>query len=148
WGAHPGTVIAALVGDPRVRRDALVTLFTSQFLHGGWLHLIGNMVFLWVFGRAVEDRVGHLRYLLLYLLGGAAAGLVQSLISLDDPEQVLIGASGAIATVLGTYLVLFPGAWVTALVPVFFFFWTFDVPAALMLLFWFVGQFFTGVASL
>ncbi len=148
WGVHSGLIVAALLGDPRVPRAELITLFTSQFLHGGWLHLIGNMVFLWVFGRPVEDHVGHVRYLLLYLLGGAGAGIAQSFVSLGEPNVAAIGASGAIATVLGTYLVLFPGAWVTALVPIFFFFWTFDVPAVLMLAFWFIGQFFTGIASI
>lgn len=146
WGADPGRILAALTGDPRVPMSEMVTLFTSQFLHGGWLHLLGNMVFLWVFGRAVEDRAGQRRYLALYLMGGAGAGIFQSWVSGPESNQVLIGASGAIATVLGAYLVLFPTAWVTVLVPVFFFFWTFDVPAVLMLALWFFGQFFTGIA--
>ncbi len=148
WGASPQMVLAALVGDPRAPRTELLTLFTSQFLHGGWLHLLGNMVFLWVFGRAVEDRFGHLTYLILYLLGGAGAGIVQSWMSGAESTTVLIGASGAIATVLGTYLVAFPTAWVRVVVPIAFFFWTFDVPAILVLAFWFFGQFFTGIASI
>ena len=71
WGASPHLILLAIAGDPRVPRTELVTLFTSQFLHGGWLHLLGNMVFLWVFGRAVEDRFGHIVFLLMYLIGGA-----------------------------------------------------------------------------
>lgn len=146
WGADTRDVLMALSGDPRVPRSELLTLFTSQFLHGGWLHLLGNMIFLWVFGRAVEDRLGHLVYLLLYLLSGAGAGLFQAWISGWDTGVVLIGASGSIAGVLGAYLVMFPTAWVRVVVPVLFFFWAFDVPAVLMLALWFLGQFFTGIA--
>lgn len=148
WGANPHLVMLALAGDPRVPRTELVTLFTSQFLHGGWLHLLGNMVFLWVFGRAVEDRFGHITFLAMYLLGGAVAGVFQSWASGSAGTAALIGASGAIAVVLGAYLVCFPGAWVRVLVPIFFFFWAFDVPAILMLALWFFSQFFTGVASI
>lgn len=148
WGANPHLIMLALAGDPRVSRAELLTLFTSQFLHGGWLHLLGNMVFLWVFGRAVEDRLGHFTFLAIYLLGGAMAGIVQSWISGSQGSLTLIGASGAIAVVLGIYLVSFPRAWVKVLVPIFFFFWAFDVPAVLMLAFWFFGQFFTGIASI
>lgn len=148
WGAEPRSILLALAGHPRVPRTELLTLFTSQFLHGGWLHLLGNMIFLWVFGRAVEDRLGHIKYLAVYLLGGAGAGLFQSWMSGPDSTLVLVGASGAIAVVLGIYLVSFPAAWVTVLVPVLFFFWTFDIPAVLMLALWFFGQFFTGIASI
>ncbi len=148
WGAEPRSILLALAGHPRVPRTELLTLFTSQFLHGGWLHLLGNVIFLWVFGRAVEDRLGHLKYLAVYLLGGAGAGLFQSWMSGPDSTAVLVGASGAIAVVLGIYLVSFPTAWVTVLVPVLFFLWTFDIPAVLMLALWFFGQFFTGIASI
>ena len=147
WGANPHDILLALSGDPRIPRVELVTLFTSQFLHGGWLHLLGNIVFLWVFGRAVEDRVGPFIYLPLYLLGGAGAAIFQSWMSAQDANTILIGASGAIAAVLGAYLVFFPTAWVSVLVPVFFFFWTFDVPAVLLLAFWFVSQFMLGAGS-
>lgn len=148
WGADPGQIVRLLSGDPRVPRAELLTLFTSQFLHGGWLHLLGNMLFLWVFGRAVEDRFGHSVYLALYLVGGAGASIIQSLMSGPQTDLVLIGASGSIATVLGAYLASYPGAWVRVLVPIFFFFWFFDVPAVLMLALWFLGQFFTGIASI
>ncbi len=148
WGANPQLIFLALAGDPSVPRTELVTLFTSQFLHAGWLHLLGNMIFLWVFGRAVEDHVGHLLYLAIYLLGGAGAGLFQVWASGPHSSIVLVGASGAIATILGSYLILFPTAWVRVLVPILFFFWAFDIPAVLMLAVWFFGQFFTGVASI
>jgi membrane associated rhomboid family serine protease len=146
WGADTRAILMVFAGDPRVPRTELLTLFTSQFLHGGWLHLLGNMIFLWVFGRAVEDRMGHLLYLVVYLLGGAGAGLFQAWVSGPDAGVVLIGASGSIATVLGAYLVMFPTAWVKVVIPVLFFFWAFDVPAVLMLALWFLGQFFTGIA--
>ena len=148
WGAEPRSILLALAGHPQVPRTELLTLFTSQFLHGGWLHLLGNVIFLWVFGRAVEDRLGHLKYLAVYLLGGAGAGLFQSWMSGPGSTAVLVGASGAIAVVLGIYLVSFPTAWVTVLVPVLFFLWTLDIPAVLMLALWFFGQFFTGIASI
>jgi membrane associated rhomboid family serine protease len=146
WGADTRAILMVLAGDPRVPQTELLTLFTSQFLHGGWLHLLGNMLFLYVFGRAVEDRLGHLVYLAVYLLGGAGAGLFQAWVSGPEAGVVLIGASGSIATVLGAYLVMFPTAWVKVVIPVLFFFWAFDVPAVLMLALWFLGQFFTGIA--
>ncbi|MHB0869022.1 MAG: YggT family protein [Chloroflexota bacterium] len=148
WGASSQLILAALAGDPRVPRGELLTLATSQFLHADWLHLLSNMVFLWVFGRAVEDRFGHLPYLVIYLLGGTGAGIFQSWMTGPESNVVMIGASGAIATVLGAYLVSFPTAWVTVLVPIFFFFWAFDIPAVLMLAFWFLSQFFTGLTSI
>jgi membrane associated rhomboid family serine protease/uncharacterized protein YggT (Ycf19 family) len=146
WGADTRAILMVFAGDPRVPRTELLTLLTSQFLHGGWLHLLGNMLFLYVFGRAVEDRMGHLLFLTAYLLGGAGAGLFQAWVSGPDAGVVLIGASGSIAMVLGAYLVMFPTAWVKVVIPVLFFFWAFDVPAVLMLALWFLGQFFTGIA--
>jgi membrane associated rhomboid family serine protease len=148
WGAVPRIVLAALAGDARVPRSELLTLFTSQFLHAGFLHLGGNMLFLWVFGRAVEDRVGHAVYLVFYLLAGALAGLSQSWIAGPLETVPLIGASGAIAAVLGAYFVTYPAAWVRVLMPILFFFWTFDLPAILVLAFWFVSQFVNGVAAI
>ncbi len=148
WGASSQLILAALAGNPRVPRTELLTLITSEFLHAGWLHLLSNMVFLWVFGRAVEDRLGHFKYLVVYLLGGAAAGIFQSWMVGPNSNIVMIGASGSIAAVLGIYLVSFPTAWVTVLVPIFFFFWAFDVPAVLILVFWFLSQFFTGLTSI
>ncbi len=147
WGAVPPVVLGALFGDPRVPRWEVLTLFTSQFIHAGFLHLGGNMLFLWVFGRSVEDRVGSGLYLVVYLLLGALAGLVQCWISASETVP-LIGASGAIAGVLGIYFISYPTAWVRVLVPVLFFFWTFDLPAVLVLAFWFVSQFFSGITAI
>ena len=106
------------------------------------------MVFLWVFGRAVEDRLGPFVYLPFYLLIGALAGLAQSYVVGPQDTAPLIGASGAIAGILGAYLVSYPKAWVTILLPVLFFFWAFDLPAVLVLAFWFVSQFFNGIAAI
>ena len=113
----------------------------SLFLHGGWLHLIGNMWFLWVFGDNVEDRLGRPRYLLFYLLCGIVASLMHVLFNLESKVPT-IGASGAIAGILGAYLLLYPRARVVALVPLFFFFTTVQVPAVLFLGIWFLFQWF------
>jgi membrane associated rhomboid family serine protease len=147
WGAIPPIVLGALFGDPRVPRWEVLTLFTSQFIHAGFLHLGGNMLFLWVFGRSVEDRVGSGLYLVVYLVLGALAGLVQCWISASETVP-LIGASGAIAGMLGIYFISYPTAWVRVLMPVLFFFWTFDLPAVLVLAFWFVSQFFSGITAI
>ncbi len=146
WGAVPVRIWGALLGHG----DAfwLITLITSQFLHGGWAHILGNMLYLWVFGDNVEDRMGHLRYLAFYLLCGVIAGLIQTLV-LFGSRVPLIGASGAIAGVLGAYLVLFPGARVTVLAPYFFFgLGFFEVPAAVLLVMWFLLQFINGLAAI
>jgi membrane associated rhomboid family serine protease len=148
WGAVPRIVLLALAGDPRLPRTELVTLLTSEFLHAGFLHLGGNMLFLWVFGRAVEDRLGHVVYLLFYLLVGALASLVQCLIAGPAETLPLVGASGAIAGVLGLYFIAYPRAWVRVLAPILFFFWTFDLPAVLVLAFWFLTQFVNGVSAI
>jgi membrane associated rhomboid family serine protease len=148
WGAVPRFILAALAGSSQVPRTELVTLVTSQFIHAGFLHLGGNMLFLWVFGRAVEDRLGRPLFLVFYLLVGALAGLVQSLVSGPAEAVPLVGASGAIAGVLGAYFICYPSAWVRVLMPVLFFFWTFDLPAVLVLAFWFVSQFFSGITAI
>jgi membrane associated rhomboid family serine protease len=122
-------------------------LVTSMFLHGGWLHLIGNMWFLWIFGDNVEELLGHAKYLLFYLLCGLAAGLVHITFNLDS-RLPTIGASGAIAGVMGAYLLKFPRARVVTLVPVFFFLTTMEIPASVILVYWFVIQFFSGVWSI
>src|SRR5439155_18730939 len=117
FGAVPRLIVAAVQGDPRVPRVVLLTLITSQFIHAGFLHLGGNMLFLWVFGRAIEDRLGSAVYLGFYLVAGAVAGLVQCFISSGESVP-LIGASGAIAGVLGVYFITYPTAWVRVLVPI------------------------------
>ena len=122
-------------------------LFTSMFLHGGLLHLAGNMLFLWIFGDNVEDALRHGRYLLFYLGSGVLAALLQGLFATTSLVP-LIGASGAIAGVLGAYFVLYPHARVVTVVPLFFLFPLVEVPAFLFLLGWFLLQFWEGSASL
>ena len=123
-----------------------LTVVTSMFLHGGWMHLIGNMLYLWIFGNNIEDAMGHWRFVLFYLLCGAAAALAQVL---QDPASAtpMIGASGAIAGVLGAYLLLYPRARVLVLVFLGFFVTTLRLPALLVLGFWFVLQFFNAVVA-
>jgi len=124
-----------------------VPIFASMFLHGGWLHLIGNMLFLFVFGRSIEDRFGHLKFLVIYFASGFAAAITH--IALNAGSRVpTIGASGAIAGVLGAYFVSFPSARITTLIPLFIFFWKVEVPAVLLLGYWFLIQFVTGFAML
>ncbi|MBV8842128.1 MAG: rhomboid family intramembrane serine protease [Bryobacterales bacterium] len=125
----------------------LASLFTSMFLHGSWMHVLGNMLFLWVFGRNVEDLLGGARFLVFYVICGLAAAMTQIVTNLYSPVPT-IGASGAIAGVMGAYLVKFPRARIVTLLPIFFFFTTMEIPAALLLLFWFGMQFLSGVGSL
>jgi len=147
FGVTPADVSALLSGDSPAPGAVVLTLIVSLFLHGGWLHLGSNMLFLWIFGDNVEDRLGHLRYLGFYLLCGVAASLVQVY---SDPTSTvpMIGASGAIAGVLGAYLYLYPTAWVRVLVPVFIIFLPISLPVVLILGFWFVTQLANGVASI
>jgi membrane associated rhomboid family serine protease len=146
WGIVPAELTAAWSSGSAMTVEAL-TLITSQFLHGGWLHLLGNLLFLWIFGNNVEDRLGRFRFLLFYLVGGAVAGLTQVAI---DPDSTIptIGASGAIAATLGAYLVLFPRARITSLVFLGFFYQLIDVPAVIVLVFWFALQLIDGLASI
>ncbi len=125
----------------------LLTVFTSMFLHGGWLHFLGNMLYLWIFGDNVEDRLGHGRFVLFYLACGAAAALAH--VWVNPASRVpTIGASGAIAGVMGAYFVLYPNSRVLALVPLVIIFEVIEVPAIVFLGIWFVMQFFSGVGSL
>lgn len=125
----------------------LPAFVTSMFLHGGWLHLIGNMWFLWVFGSHIEDAIGSGRFLIFYLISGVASALVQFVISIGSPVPT-IGASGAIAGVMGAFLILYPRVRVVTLIFVLFFVTTYDLPAALMLIYWFALQLLSGVTSL
>ncbi|MGB9876979.1 MAG: rhomboid family intramembrane serine protease [bacterium] len=120
-----------------------LTIFTSLFLHGGWLHLLGNMLFLWIFGDNVEDRLGRIKFLLFYLAGGAIANIFQFIISPFSKVPV-IGASGAISAVMGAYFVLFPFARITSIVFFFLFFTIAEIPAFLYLFFWFTWQVLEG----
>ncbi len=146
WGVVPAELTAAWASGAYVSQET-ATLITSQFLHGGWFHLLGNMLYLWIFGNNVEDRLGRAGFLVFYLAGGVLAGLSQVAI---DPTSTIptIGASGAIAAVLGAYFVFFPRARVTSLVFLGFFYQLIDVPAIIVLGFWFVLQIIDGIASL
>jgi membrane associated rhomboid family serine protease len=124
-----------------------VTVLTSMFLHGGFLHFGGNMLYLWIFGDNVEDRMGHGRFLVFYLLCGTAAALAQTITS-PDSVIPMVGASGAIAGVMGAYFVLYPRSRIVTLVPIFFFFQVFEVPAIFFLGIWFVMQLLSGVGSI
>jgi membrane associated rhomboid family serine protease len=122
------------------------SLVTSMFLHGGWLHLIGNMWFLWIFGDNVEDILGRFKYLALYLGSGVAAGLTHALVNAGSHVPT-IGASGAVAGVMGAYMVKFPRSRILTLVPLFVFITTIELPASFILAYWLVIQFFSGVGS-
>jgi membrane associated rhomboid family serine protease len=157
WGFIPACVSKTLgIGtdaDPRVLasicpsgNNELTRLFTSMFVHAGWAHIAGNMLFLWVFGDNVEDRVGHLRYLGFYLLCGLAAAAMQTAVA-PGTDVPSVGASGAIAGVLGAYLLLYPKAIVQVVIlPLFF--WPFFIPAALLIVIWFAMQLFAGLGEL
>ncbi len=142
--AHFAMVPALITrGHPPIRETRiLATLITSQFLHAGILHLAGNMLYLLVFGPAVEARMGHLRYLGFYLIAGVAAGL--ALVAMEPASRVaVVGASGAIAGVLGAYFFLFPGARIAT----FVFIRSIEIPAIFYLLAWFALQLYSGIAS-
>jgi membrane associated rhomboid family serine protease len=139
-----GVIPAALLGDKILPPELAVvpptlTVFTSMFMHGGWMHLIGNMLYLWIFGNNIEDAMGHVRFVVFYLLCGIAAVFAQALPNMDSTIP-MIGASGAISGVLGAYLLLFPRAHVLVLVPLGFFTRTMYLPAMVVLGFWFVLQ--------
>jgi len=140
WGLVPDRFWA----DPQT---AWLTIFSAMFLHGGWFHILSNMWILFIFGDNVEDRMGAGRYLVFYLLSGVAAALTQAFF-LPGSSEPMIGASGAIAGVLGAYLVLFPRARILSLVPIIFIFTVIEIPAPIFLLFWFGSQLFSGFLSL
>jgi membrane associated rhomboid family serine protease len=132
---------------PGSQPDTWLTIFTAMFMHGGFLHIIGNMLFLWIFGNNVEDSMGPLRFLVFYLLGGIAAAALQVAVS-PDSTAPLIGASGAIAGVLGGYILLYPRARVLTLVFIIFFVTVLYLPAAVVLGLWFLQQIYFGAAGL
>ena len=125
----------------------VLTLLTSLFLHAGWSHIIGNMIFLWAFGKSLEDAMGHARFLGFYLLCGIAAGLVHLAFNYYSRTPT-IGASGAIAGIMGAYLIKFPKAWIHTLVFILVFVTTTDIPAWFFVIFWFVTQLFNGYGSI
>jgi membrane associated rhomboid family serine protease len=140
WGLTP----ARFLGDSS---STWGTIFSSMFLHGGWFHILNNMWVLFIFGDNVEAGMGSFRYLVFYLLSGAAAALLQTYI-LPSSLVPMIGASGAVAGVLGAYLVLFPRSRIASLVPILFIFTIVEIPAMLFLIFWFLSQLYSGWFSL
>jgi membrane associated rhomboid family serine protease len=146
FGFVPAKVTAMLAGHHVTPAMALVPVLTSMFMHASWLHLIANMWFLWLFGDNIEDYLGGFFYLIFYLVSGLAASGLHYLINSSSPIPD-VGASGAIAGVMGAYLILYPSARVLTLVPLFIFFTFINLPAWLVLGYWFVIQFIAGAAT-
>ncbi|WBL34909.1 rhomboid family intramembrane serine protease [Tepidiforma flava] len=152
WGFQPKEFFDTLRGQSGLtgaaRWEALLAIVTALFIHGGWLHILGNMLFLWVFADNIEDRLGHAGFLVFYLASGIAASLVQGL--MDPPSVVpVVGASGAVAGVLGAYLVWFPRSTVHVVIPFFILiFIPLPVPAFLMIGLWFLQNLFAGYATI
>jgi len=146
-GLVPSVVTAYFSGAEIPAQRAFLPFLTAIFLHGGWLHLIGNMWYLWIFGDNVEDRLGHLRFLVFYLVCGVLGNVAHYATGLGSAVPA-IGASGAIAGVLGAYAVSYPGARITVLLPLFFVLQFIELPALVVLGFWFVLQFLNGAATL
>jgi membrane associated rhomboid family serine protease len=148
FGAQPAEAAAlqTFLQSSCPDKSWLASIFVSMFLHGGWLHLAGNMLFLWIFGNNVEDRLGRVMFVLFYVLGGLAATGLQLAF---DPSSAVpsVGASGAIAAILGAYLVMFPNARIHTLV-IFFFITFLELPASFVLVGWFVLQLFSGVGEM
>ena len=144
-GVTPADVSASLLQGHLAAHPAL-TLLSSMFVHGGWMHLLGNMLYLYIFGDNVEDRIGHGAYLVFYLLCGAGSALVQ-VYAQQSSTAPLIGASGAISGVLGAYFLLYPRARVLTLIPLFVFFPVVEVSAFFFLGFWFLLQFLQGALA-
>jgi membrane associated rhomboid family serine protease len=150
----PARLTTALEGGRELARvpysagapPALETIVTSMFLHGGVLHLAGNMLYLFIFGAAVEEAMGHLRFLAFYLISGIAAALAMAAFTPQSTVPV-IGASGAIAGVLGAYFVMYPRAWITTILPIFVLVYFVEIPAIVYLLVWFVAQLYAGVSQ-
>lgn len=140
WGLVP----AQLITNPQ---EEWPTIFTSMFLHGGWFHILSNMWVLYIFGDNIEDRLGSIRYLIFYMLSGIAAALLQVFV-VQGSSVPMIGASGAIAGVLGAYLISFPRSRIASLVPILFIFTIIEVPAVLFLVFWFITQLYSGLFAM
>lgn len=146
FGMIPALLLDDAIGAKNIGIPPWATVFTSMFLHGGFAHIAGNMLFLWIFGNNIEDALGHLRFILFYALTGVAAAMTQAMV---DPHSTIpmVGASGAISGVLGAYLVLHPHARVTLLFWLFIFVRTFEAPAFVVLGLWFAFQVVYGVLS-
>jgi membrane associated rhomboid family serine protease len=146
YGLLPQNVTAFFDGTGMSAGRVFFPFFSAMFLHGGWFHLIGNMWYLWIFGDNVEDRLGHARFLVFFLLCGVLGNVAHYIFNASS-EIPAIGASGAVAGVLGAYLVSYPGARILVLFPLFFFIQFIELPALIVLGFWFVLQFLNGAAS-
>lgn len=148
WAMVPRLVTLGFQGEPSsLPHPAWLTLITSQFLHGGLFHIGGNMLFLWVFGNNIEDKLGHIQFIVFYIVCGVLAGLCHWFFS-PFSDVPTLGASGAVAGVMGAYILRFPRAEIVTLIPFGFFFWTVRVPAFFFLGFWFAQQALFSVASL
>ena len=145
-----GVVPAELMADlekGRIFGEETLAIFTSMFLHVNLIHLVGNLIYLWIFGNNIEDRLGRLGFILFYFGGGVAAAIAQ--VAIDPTSHIpMVGASGAISAILGAYLILFPGARILSLVFLGFFYQLIEVPALIVLGFWFVLQLIDGLGSL
>lgn len=147
YGMVPAHLQMALAGHRYTLEQGLIPLFTSMFIHGGFLHIIGNMWFLWIFGGQVEDRLGHSLYLVFYIVCGLGSGLTQ--LAFDWGSKVpAIGASGAISGVLGAYILFFPSSRILTLIPLFIIWFTAKIPAVIFIGLWFLAQFLSGIGSL
>lgn len=147
WGLIPVELTTGVELTPQASVSSLVNLFTSMFMHGGFLHLGGNMLYLWIFGNNIEDRLGRPKFILFYLASGIVAALVFIATS-PQGEIPMVGASGAIAGILGAYLVSYPHARVVTVLFVFYFIRVTRIPALIVLGFWFVLQVFNGLPAL
>ncbi len=149
YGAIPASIFGheAALPENAVAVPVTLTLLTSMFLHGGWMHLIGNMLYLWIFGNNIEDVMGHVKFVIFYVVCGLLAAMSHAL---TDPSSgiPMVGASGAISGVLGAYLLLYPRAQVLVLIPLGIFMRTMYVPAGFVLGFWFVLQLLSGGMSM
>jgi membrane associated rhomboid family serine protease len=146
FGVIPFEIMNGVDSNPKVLGGPYVTLITSQFLHGSFWHLLGNMLFLWVFGNNIEDEVGHFRFVLFYLLGGIAAALLQIVLTPDSASTVpVIGASGAVSAMLGSYILLYPHTRVRTLLFIFIFVTIIRVPAVAFIGIWFFFQLLYGL---
>jgi len=147
YGLVPAKISLALAGKHYTMEQALLPLVTCMFLHGGFLHIIGNMWFLWIFGANVEDRLSSLPYLLFYFVCGIGSGISQALLSWGS-HVPSIGASGAISGVLGAYIVFFPNSRILTLVPIIIIWFIWRIPAVIFIGLWFIVQFLSGISSL
>ncbi|MGB3135327.1 MAG: rhomboid family intramembrane serine protease, partial [Nodosilinea sp.] len=147
WALVPNQLTASFQGALQPPVSEWITLVSSQFLHGGFFHVGGNLLYLWVFGNNIEDQLGHFKFLVFYLGCGVLAGLTQWVF---DPSSTVptVGASGAIAGVMGAYILRFPRAYIVTLIPLIIFFFTVRIPAIFFLGFWFAQQALFSLASL